>query len=483
MPVDINDERSVRLQRLEELRTQGVQPYPSEVHRTHTLAQVASGEGSAQYTVVGRIRGLRRHGGSTFLDLEDASARFQIFCSRAELGESVYELIVRLDIGDILQVTGERFTTKAGEPSLKASAVALLAKALRPLPDPVHGLTDTEQRYRQRELDLLANPQATAVAKQRSTLLQSLRAGFEEAGFLEVETPILQSIAGGAAAKPFVTHHNVLDTDLYLRVAPELYLKRLIIGGIERVYEVARCFRNEGIDTQHNPEFTQIEFYAAYWDYARMMDFCEQLVTRAVERVRGSLRIEVDGKLLDFTPPFPRLSYVSAIQEATGVHVLEATMAELKAAVKKCGAKVDAHVGRGKLIDTLWKSTVRPTVHRPTFVMDYPVELSPLAKRKATDPRVVEMFQLVIAGAEVVKAFTELNDPLDQAQRFAEQEALRAKGDEEAEGSDPTFVEAMEYGMPPTAGAGIGIDRLAAIVTGSHSLKEVILFPTLRPAQ
>jgi lysyl-tRNA synthetase class 2 len=485
MPVDVNDERSVRLQRLEELREAGVKAYPNNATRTHTVEQFLGDfqNTSLQATLAGRIRALRRHGGSTFADLEDGTGRLQVFFSSNDLPKSYDILVTRFDIGDFVQTSGTPFTTKAGQKSLQVQDVVLLSKALRPLPDKVHGLTDTEQRYRQRELDLLANAESTNVARSRSVMLRALRDGFNDAGFLEVETPVLQSVAGGATAKPFTTHHNALDLDLYLRVAPELYLKRLIIGGIERVYEVARCFRNEGISPQHNPEFTQIEFYAAYWDYKQMMTFCEQLLMQVVERVRGKLQFEVDGKALDFTAPLPRISYVDAIREATGIDVLESDEKTLLTAAKKLGADVNKHDGRGKLIDVLWKTAVRPNVHRPTFVVDYPVELSPLAKRKADDPRVVEVFQLVIAGAEVIKAFTELNDPLDQAQRFAEQDALRKAGDEEAQGTDPTFVEAMEYGMPPTAGAGIGIDRLAAILTSSHSLKEVILFPTLRPEQ
>ncbi len=483
MPLDVNDERAVRLQRLQELRAAGVHAFPHTAARTHTTEQflAAFHTPALTATLAGRLRALRRHGGSTFADLEDSTGRLQVFFSSRDLPDVYDVLVERLDIGDFVQVTGTPFTTKAGQQSLQSTAVTLLAKALRPLPDKVHGLTDTEQRYRQRELDLLANAESRSVARSRSAMLQALREGFNEAGFLEVETPVLQSIAGGATAKPFTTHHNALNLDLYLRVAPELYLKRLIIGGIERVYEVARCFRNEGISPQHNPEFTQIEFYAAYWDYRQMMAFCEQLLVQVVTRVRGSLQFEVDGKLLDFTAPLPRVSYVAAIRDATGVDVLEADAETLYAAAKRLGADVAKNDGRGKLIDTLWKTAVRPNVHRPTFIVDYPVELSPLAKRKADDPRVVEVFQLVVAGAEVIKAFTELNDPLDQAQRFAEQDALRDAGDEEAQGTDPTFVEALEYGMPPTAGAGIGIDRLAAILTGSHSLKEVILFPTLRP--
>jgi len=483
MPTDLNDERSVRLQRLQQLAEAGFPPYPNTAKRTHTVAELLANfaQAGSSVTLAGRLRGLRRHGGSTFADLEDATGKFQIFLALADLGDVYKELVARLDLGDFLQVTGAPFTTKAGQRSLKATNVTLLSKALRPLPDKFHGLTDTEQRYRQRELDLLANPDSLGVARLRIAVVSALRQGLEQAGFLEVETPVLQSVAGGATAKPFVTHHNALGTDFFLRVAPELYLKRLIVGGFERVYEIARCFRNEGVSPQHNPEFTQVEFYAAYWDYRQMMDFCEQLLVDVVSKVRGKLEFEVEGKLLDFTPPFPRQTYVELIQQATGIHVLDADEKELRAAVKKTGGEVEKYASRGILIDELWKTTARAGVHRPTFVYDYPQELSPLAKRKAEDPRVVEMFQLVIGGAEVIKAFTELNDPIDQAKRFAEQDALRTSGDEEAQGTDPAFLEALEHGLPPTAGAGIGIDRLAAIVAGVHSIKEVILFPTLRP--
>ena len=485
MSIDINDERSVRLERRQQLVDAGISAYPNTVTRTHSIVQLTAtfSDGGSEATIVGRVRGMRRHGGSTFIDVEDGTGKFQVFCSHGDLGNVYDTLVAKLDIGDFVQVTGTPFLTKAGQKSLKVVRLVLLSKALRPLPDKVHGLTDTEQRYRQRELDLLANPESLATARLRSAMLQALRQGFEAEGFLEVETPVLQSIAGGATAKPFVTHHNTLDVDLYLRVAPELYLKRLIIGGFEKVYEVARCFRNEGVSPQHNPEFTQIEFYAAYWDYQQMMNFCEQLLVKVVSTVRGSLEFEVDGKAVNFTAPLPRVKYIDAIREACGLDVLEATDTELRKAVKQAGGEADPRANRGKLIDELWKTAVRPNVHRPTFVYDYPVELSPLAKRKADDPRIVEMFQLVVAGAEVIKAFTELNDPTDQAARFAEQDALRTAGDDEAQGTDPAFVEAMEYGMPPTAGAGLGIDRLAAILSGSHSIKEVILFPTLRPKE
>ncbi|MFA6043132.1 MAG: lysine--tRNA ligase [Patescibacteria group bacterium] len=480
--MDINDERSVRLQRLGELQGAGISAYPSHSMRTHTIAQLiaAFADGGEEVTIVGRLRGVRRHGGSTFLDLEDSTGRFQVFCSKADLAAVYEQLITRLDLGDHVQATGKPFRTKAGSPALHASDVTLLSKALRPLPEQFHGLTDTELRYRRRELDLIANPEARSVARTRSMILRTLRAYLDEAGFLEVETPILQSIASGASAKPFVTHHNTLHEDLYLRVAPELYLKRLIVGGLEKVYEVARCFRNEGMDPQHNPEFTQIEFYAAYWDYQQMLTFCQDVLVHTVEKVHGKLVLEFDGKALDFTPPFAKASYIELLKEHCGVNILEATEQELSAAIAAAGGDADPKAGRGKLIDELWKTAVRPSIQRPTFVTDYPAELSPLAKRSAKDPRVVEMFQLVIAGSELIKAFTELNDPVDQQARFTEQDALRKKGDDEAQYTDEVFVESLEYGMPPTAGAGLGIDRLTSILTGSHSVKEVILFPTLR---
>ena len=483
MEYDINDEKTVRLKRLEELKKAGINPYPSKSNRSSTARELEASfqVGKKSIVLAGRVRGLRSHGGSTFLDLQDSTGNFQIFCGKNEIGETYDTLVVRLDIGDIIEVSGETFLTKTGQKTLRCNEISLLSKALRPLPDKIHGLTDVEQRYRQRELDFLANPESKLIALTRIKTLQVLRSFLEEAGFIEVETPILQTVAGGANAKPFITHHNALKADLYLRVAPELYLKRLVIGGFEKVYEIARCFRNEGLSPQHNPEFTQVEFYAAFWDYQKLMKFCEGLMVGTVERVKGKLSFEVDGKLVNFEPPFSKISYVNAIKEATGVDVLEASDKELKAKAKQLGAIIDSKMSRGKLIDEIWKSKVRPDIHHPTFVYDFPVELSPLAKRKADDPRLVEMFQLVIAGMELIKAFSELNDPIDQRKRFDEQDALRKHGDEEAQGTDKLFVEAMEHGMPPTAGAGLGIDRLVAILTGSHGIKEVILFPTLKP--
>lgn len=476
------DERDTRIQRLETLRNTGINPYPSTCLRTHTIEALNAQfkEGGKKPVIVGRVRALRRHGGSTFIELEDGTGKFQVFCSRNEIPELYEKLVKLLDMGDFLQVTGEQFRTKQGQPTLKAVDLRLLSKAIRPLPEQFHGLANTEKRYRQRELDLIANESSRNVAKVRSKLLSLLRKYFEDFGFLEVETPILQAVAGGATAKPFKTHHNALNTDLYLRVAPELYLKRLIVGGFEKVYEVARCFRNEGISPQHNPEFTQIECYAAYWDYQEMMKFCEEILVKLVDELLGKLEVIVDGKVVDFTPPLPRLSFIQLLQNATGLDVTTTSDKELQKAVIQHGGDAGKNPNRGKLIDELWKTTVRPTILRPTFILDYPVELSPLAKKSDKNPKILDMFQLVIAGSEVIKAFTELNDPIDQRQRFAEQEALRKKGDEEAQGNDPTFLTSLEYGMPPTAGAGIGIDRLAAILSGSHSIKEVILFPTLR---
>ncbi|RJO59273.1 lysine--tRNA ligase [Candidatus Parcubacteria bacterium] len=485
MKYDINDERSIRLKRLEELQAAGINVYPSRSRRTHKLREIDLNFSKIKglVGVVGRIRGLRSHGGSTFLDLQDDSGNLQIFCSRKEIAELYDILVSRLDIGDFAQAEGELFITKSGQKTLLAKKLSIISKALKPLPDKLHGLTDTEQRLRQRELDILANPDSRAVIETRLKMFKIFRNLMEESGFVEVETPILQPVASGASAKPFVTHHNALKADLFLRVAPELYLKRLLIAGFEKVYEVARCFRNEGLSPQHNPEFTQIEFYAAFWDYRQLMDFCEKLVVSVVEKVKGKLEFLVGGKEIDFVPPFPRLSYVKAIADATGIEVLEISEKALRQALKKLKIEVEPKAEKGKLIDELWKSQVRPSIHRPTFIFDYPVELSPLAKRKAEDPRLVEMFQLVIAGAEIIKAFSELNDPLDQRKRFAEQEILKKRGDEEAQGNDPEFIEALEHGMPPAAGAGIGMDRLAAILSGSHSIKEAIIFPTLRPVK
>jgi len=484
------EESAVRLERLHALVADGINPFPSASARTATVAMtlgrfdelVASGEA---VTLTGRLRSVRGHGGAAFADLEDGSGKIQIHCKQDVLGAARYELFsTRLDIGDFLQVTGKAFLTRRGEKSLEAADLQILTKSLHPLPDKWHGLSDTEIRYRKRYLDLLANPEVRQIFRQRSLIVQAIRDFFHREGFMEVETPILQPIAGGATARPFITHHNALDIDLYLRIAPELYLKRLIVGGFERVFEVARCFRNEGIDHSHNPEFTQVEFYQAYADYRDLMSLTERLLPEIVAKAcGGKTSVTYEGHTVDFTAPYPRITFRDALLEYGGFDIEDyPDRAALAKLAESHGVPVETKDDRGSILDNLYKKFVRAKIINPTFVIDQPVEHSPLAKRRADDPRYVERFQLVLgAGVELVNAFSELNDPIDQRARFEEQEKLREKGDEEAQHLDEDFIEALSVGMPPTAGFGMGIDRLTAVLTGSHNLKEVILFPTLRP--
>lgn len=483
------EERAVRLERLNGIIAEGVDPYPSRVERTHTIERLradfeALKEAKTSVTVVGRLRAVRGHGGACFADLEDGTGRMQLHLRSDVLPTAEYEFFTKaVDHGDFLQVTGTAFVTKRGEPSLEASSLRLLAKSLRPLPAKWHGLTDVEVRYRKRYLDLLANPEVREIFRKRSAIVSEIRRFFHDEGFMEVETPILQPIPGGATAKPFITHHNALDIDLYLRIAPELYLKRLVVGGYERVFEIARCFRNEGIDHTHNPEFTQVEFYQAYADYHDLMALTERLLPAIVGAVNGDLAVEYDGNRVDFTAPYPRITFREAVRRHSGIDIEDhPDRASMAKAAEASGVPVEPSEGRGDIMDNLFKKLVRPKITDPTFVIDHPVELSPLAKKHRDDPRYTERFQVLLGpGIELCNAFSELNDPIDQKERFTEQEKLRAAGNEEAQRVDDDFIEALETGMPPTAGFGMGIDRLASVLTGSHSLKEVILFPTMRP--
>ncbi len=484
------EERLVRLEKLRATRTDGINPYPSESTRTHTVEHLLSdfdalAEKKESVTVCGRLKTVRGHGGACFADLEDGSGKVQLHLKVDVLGANAYDFFTsRVDHGDFLQVTGTAFVTKRGEKSVEATSLTLLTKALRPLPDKRHGVTDVEIRYRKRHLDLIANPEVRGIFKKRSLMVQAIREFFTELGFMEVETPVLQTIAGGASARPFVTHHNALDIDLTLRIATELHLKRLVVGGFERVFELGRCFRNEGIDHSHNPEFTSIEAYQAYADYREHMEMTEKLLACVAERVNGSTTVEFDGMTVDLGGVYPRITFRDAILQHAGIDIESfADRAELAKAAQEKGVKVESADDRGVILDNLYKKAVRPNIVNPTFITDHPTEILPLAKRKVTDARYVESFQLVIAKGEYVKAFSELNDPIDQRERFMEQERLRAGGDEEAQPMDEDFIEALETGMPPTAGWGLGVDRLAALLTGSHSLKEVILFPTMRPEQ
>ncbi len=482
------EERAYRLEKLQELENRGILTYPAKSYRTHTCKEALehfdawSAEGNV-ITLVGRLKLFRRHGGSAFVNIEDGTELIQLFFSKDHVGEKVFEVLTDcVDPADFIEVTGTLFYTKKGERTVQVQSYRLLSKALLPLPEKWHGLTDVEVRYRQRYLDLIANPAVRQIFLMRGAIVRTIRNFFEEQRFLEVETPMLQAIPGGALARPFITHHNALDADLYLRVAPELYLKRLIVGGYERVFEVARCFRNEGIDHSHNPEFTQVEAYMAYADYEDLMHLIENLFLQLSRVLFKDNQFEFEGQVIEMEKSFVRITFKDAIKQGCGLDIDSCPSAEsLATEAKSLGVEVDASMRRGKILDELFKVFVVSKTLQPTFITDYPVELSPLAKRKAENPQYVERFQLVIARSELVNAFSELNDPQDQLLRFEEQQGNREQGDDEAHRVDMDYVIALEHGMPPTAGLGIGIDRLTALLTNSHSLKEVILFPTLRP--
>lgn len=477
-------ERADRLQRLQELRTRTIDPFPARTRRTHRVGVVGASfdDFAAQGSVVvvaGRIRAIRGHGKATFFTIEDVGERMQCYAKRDDLGAEQYGVVELLDVGDVVEAEGTCFRTKTGEQTIALQRITILTKALQPLPEKWHGLTDTELRYRHRELDLIANPASYGLLVRRAAILDTCRKFFAERGFLEVETPILQPIPGGANARPFITHHHALGEDRYLRIAPELYLKRLIVGGMDRVFEIARCFRNEGIDRNHNPEFTQIEAYEAYADYTAHMELIEALFL-ALTGTMKSATVICGGHEIRIAPPFPRISFRDIVLEYSGIDYTQASNDDLHDALVRTGEHPAREWGRRKLLDELYKAAARPNIIQPTFLINHPVELSPLAKRRPEDPSTVERFQLIMAGMEVVNAFSELNDPLDQRARFEEQARAHAGGDEEAMVVDEDFLAALEVGMPPTAGLGIGIDRLAMILTGASNLKEVIAFPALR---
>jgi lysyl-tRNA synthetase, class II len=484
------DEREARLQRLHTLREEGIDPYPNSVQRTHTIAEVRQHfdewqgpEGS--FTLVGRVRLLRDMGKAAFAQIEDGTGRIQIYFRLNDIGEEAYRTVKLLDLGDFIEVTGFLFVTRMGERTLHVSEYRLLSKGLRPLPEKYHGLEDKEIRQRRRYLDLIANgDEVRQVFVIRSRVISSMRHYLDKHGFIEVETPILQPLYGGATARPFVTHHNTLDRDLYLRIAVELYLKRLIVGGFERVYEIGRDFRNEGIDRGHNPEFTMMECYQAYADYTDMMELVENMIYAIALEVKGTPHITYQGTEIDLTPPWPRIRLLDAIAEFTGIDANRFPDRDsLAAEMRANGYAVDPTFGRGRLIDDLMKGMLRkriPTLQQALFLTDYPLDISPLAKTHRSQPELAERFQPFIGGLEIGNAFTELNDPLDQRRRFEDQSSQRAQGDEEAQVLDEDFLEALEIGMPPTGGLGIGIDRLTMLMADQESIRDVILFPTMR---
>ncbi len=472
-----------RRQKLEALRQEGIDPFPAEVFGAPRIAEVLAGFAADQpVSAGGRLMSLRGHGKSAFADLKDGSGKIQIYLKVDITGAEAFARFSQVDIGDFLGVRGSGFITRTGEKTILVKEWKILAKSLRPLPEKWHGLTDVEARYRRRYLDLIMNEPVKETFVVRSRAVKAIRDFLDARGFLEVETPVLQPLAGGATARPFVTHHNALARDLFLRVAPELYLKRLLIGGMDRVYELGKNFRNEGISVRHNPEFTMLEFYQAYADYRQMMQLTEELLLRVAEEVKGGRELEYAGKKINLKPPWRRLTFFDALRTYTGVDFAGMkSNAEAEAAGRALGLEIEKGTGLSRVLDEVLKKKVAPALQDPTFLEDYPRELSPLAKKKRDGSELVERFQLFLAGLEVANSFSELNDPLDQRERFCRQQEMRERGDDEAQRLDEDFLFALEHGMPPAGGVGIGIDRLVMVLTDSASIRDVILFPQLRP--
>ena len=474
-----------RLDSLDRIRASGVNPYPHSYPISYTTKEAIAlfekgGESLRAISLAGRVMARRKMGKMTFLDIRDGSGKIQLCFRYNSLGQEKYEFLEEIDIGDIVGAKGKLFRTKAGEITLEVSSFTMLCKSLCPLPEKWHGLADVEKRYRQRYLDLISNENARAIFTLRSRIIAAIRNFLDSRGFIEVETPVLQPQAGGALARPFITHHHALDEDLYLRIALELHLKRLMVGGFDKVYEMGRVFRNEGISVKHNPEFTLLECYQAYADYNDIMNLVEEAVSHIAREVLGDTKITCDGKIIDLAPPWQRLDLRQTIEKYSGIDFEDHPDADsLRSRMLQLGMEVDPGKGRGRLIDELISTFVEPNVIQPTFLLDYPIEMSPLAKRKRGNDRLAERFEAFINGVEIANAFTELNDPVEQRERFRQQLKERVK-DGEAEVADEDFLQALEYGMPPTGGLGIGIDRLIMVLTGQSSIREVILFPQLK---
>ncbi len=489
----LNDQQRARLEKVRRLRERGIDPYPARSARSMTLAEAVTrfqrlepklGDqpDPDRITLAGRVASIRDMGRLVFSHIRDESGTIQLYLRREIAGDDTLAWFKQyVDLNDIVEADGHLFRTRTGEISLQVVDLRLLAKAINPPPDKWHGLTDVETRYRQRYVDLMTNPDTRQVFIVRANVIRAIRRFLDERGFLEVETPTLQPIYGGAAARPFTTYYHALDQTFYLRISDELYLKRLIVGGYDRVYEICKDFRNEGIDARHNPEFTMLEFYMAYADYHDIMRLCEELLVTVAREVLGTLVLPWGEHTIDLTPPWPRMTFREALLEYTGIDYLELTdQPSLYARARALGADVHPDTVWPRILDELLKTFVRPHLIRPTFIYDYPVALSPLAKRKPDDPRLVERFQLFVGGLELANAYSELNDPLDQLYRFLEQARDRARGDEEAMPIDEDYVNALMYGMPPTGGFGLGIDRLVMLFTNRPTIREVILFPQLR---
>ena len=494
---DLTDIQRIRHEKLNQIKELGFNPYPPDYNRTHFSGEIVNKFDCYEnqtVNIAGRIMAVRKHGKAAFCHIMDSSGRIQIYIRHDQVGEKMFELFKLIDIGDIVGITGEVFKTRTEEITVLVKAIEILSKTLRPLPIVKEKLeegertvydevTDKEIRYRQRYVDLIVNPEVRDVFTKRTKIIRTLRKFLENKGYLEVETPVLQPLYGGANARPFITHHNALDIDLYLRIADELYLKRLIVGGYDGVFEFGKDFRNEGIDRFHNPEFMMLELYVAFQDYNFMMELVESMISFTVNEVSGTSTIVYQGNEIDFTPPWPRRKMGEVLKEFTGHDIIGKNKQQLLAIAKQLNVSIEARADAGKIIDEIFSELVEPQLIQPTFIIDYPIEISPLAKKHRSENGLVERFEGFIAGKEICNAFSELNDPIDQRQRFEQQVEYLQSGDEEAHVMDEDFVRALEYGMPPTAGLGVGIDRIVMILTDSHSIRDVIFFPHMRPQQ
>lgn len=484
---EINEQMQVRIDKMHKIEEHGWKPFGYRFLYTHRAADIAAqfdelSEKETEVKMAGRIMAIRGHGKTCFMDMQDKTGRIQVYVRKDVIGEENYALIKLMDIGDTVGITGTAFRTHMGELSIKANSVEMLSKSLRPLPEKWHGLKDVETRYRQRYVDLIVNPEVRDTFVKRSQIIRSVREVLDSHDFLEVETPILNTIAGGAAARPFISYHNALDMQVYMRIAPELYLKRLIVGGMDRVYEMGRVFRNEGIDNRHNPEFTSVEIYQAFADYRDMMDLTEEVVVKTAEKVLGTTTINYEGTAIELASPWKRMSMIEAVKEYSGKDFTNVTdLEEARAIAKELNVAVEPSFGIGKIINACFEEYVEDKLIQPTFITGHPKEISPLAKSNPENPEITDRFEAYIYGREICNGFTELNDPIDQKERFLKQVEERANGDEEANMMDEDFVNALEYGLPPTGGLGIGIDRLVMFLTNSSTIRDVLFFPTMKP--
>ena len=484
---EINEQMQVRIDKMHKIEEHGWKPFGYRFLYTHRAADIAAqfdelSEKETEVKMAGRIMAIRGHGKTCFMDMQDKTGRIQVYVRKDVIGEENYALIKLMDIGDTVGITGTVFRTHMGELSIKANSVEMLSKSLRPLPEKWHGLKDVETRYRQRYVDLIVNPEVRDTFVKRSQIIRSVREVLDSHDFLEVETPILNTIAGGAAARPFISYHNALDMQVYMRIAPELYLKRLIVGGMDRVYEMGRVFRNEGIDNRHNPEFTSVEIYQAFADYRDMMDLTEEVVVKTAEKVLGTTTINYEGTTIELASPWKRMSMIEAVKEYSGKDFTNVTdLEEARAIAKELNVAVEPSFGIGKIINACFEEYVEDKLIQPTFITGHPKEISPLAKSNPENPEITDRFEAYIYGRELCNGFTELNDPIDQKERFLKQVEERANGDEEANMMDEDFVNALEYGLPPTGGLGIGIDRLVMFLTNSSTIRDVLFFPTMKP--